>query len=109
MSYYKSREELFSYFNKHSAEKKDELDRHKTRSPLLKSYIIETSSVNHKKDFFDEINNHYDLSELKGDIIEIDDDQEDDKPAAWIEENEILAGSKFDLYAQNPCKKWWGN
>ncbi|PUU87742.1 hypothetical protein [Halanaerobium sp.] len=30
MSYYKSREELFSYFNKHSAEKKDELDRHKT-------------------------------------------------------------------------------
>ena len=85
MSYYKSREELFSYFNKHSAEKKDDLDRHKTRSPLLKSYIIETSSVNRKKDFFDEINNHYDLSELKGDIIEIDDDQEDDKPAAWIE------------------------
>ncbi len=85
MSYKKSREELFSYFNKHSAEKKDELDRHKTRSPLLKSYIIETSSVNQKKDFFDEINNHYDLSELKGDIIEIDDDQEDDKPTAWIE------------------------
>lgn len=85
MSYYKSREELFSYFNKHSAEKKDELDRHKTRSPLLKSYIIETSSVNHKKNFFDEINNHYNLSELKGEIIEIDDDQEDDKPAAWIE------------------------
>ncbi|TDP85651.1 hypothetical protein C7957_14020 [Halanaerobium saccharolyticum] len=85
MSYYKSREELFSYFNKHSAEKKDELDRHKTRSPLLKSYIIETSSVNHKKNFFDEINNHYNLSELKGEIIEIDDDLEDDKPAAWIE------------------------
>ncbi|PTV96843.1 hypothetical protein C8C76_12442 [Halanaerobium saccharolyticum] len=85
MSYYKSREELFSYFNKHSAEKKDELDRHKTRSPLLKSYIIETSSVNHKKNFFDEINNHYNLSELKGEIIEIDDDQEDGKPAAWIE------------------------
>lgn len=85
MSYYKSREELFSYFNKHSAEKKDELDRHKTRSPLLKSYIIETSSVNQKKDFFDEINNHYDSSELKGDIIEIDDNQEDNKPAAWIE------------------------
>lgn len=85
MSYYKSREELFSYFNKHSAEKKDELDRHKTRSPLLKSYIVETSSVNHKKDFFDEINNHYNSSELKGDIIEIDDDQEDGKPAAWVE------------------------
>jgi len=85
MSYYKSRKELFSYFNKHSAEKKDELDRHKTRSPLLKSYIIETSSVNHKKNFFDEINNHYNLSELKGEIIEIDDDLEDDKPAAWIE------------------------
>lgn len=85
MSYYKSREELFSYFNKHSAEKKDELDRHKTRSPLLKSYIVETSCVNKKKDFFDEINNHYNSSELQGDIIEIDDDQEDDKPAAWIE------------------------
>jgi hypothetical protein len=85
MSYYKSREELFSYFNKHSAEKKDELDRHKTRSPLLKSYIIEPSSVNHKKNFFAEINNHYNLSELKGEIIEIDDDLEDDKPAAWIE------------------------
>jgi hypothetical protein len=85
MSYYKSKQELFNYLNKHSAEKKDELDLHKTRSPLLKSYIVETSSKKKEKAFFDEINNYYDLSQLKGNIVEINDDQEDDKPAAWIE------------------------
>jgi len=85
MSYYKSKQELFNYLNKHSAEKKDELDLHKTRSPLLKSYIVETSSKKKEKDFFDEINNYYDLSQLKGNIVEINDDQEDDKPVAWIE------------------------
>jgi hypothetical protein len=57
MSYYKSKKELFNYFNTHSAEKKDELDQHKTKSPLLKSYLVETSSSNKKKDFLAEIEN----------------------------------------------------
>jgi len=85
MSYYKSKEELFNYFNTHSSEKKDELDRHKTKSPLLKSYLVETSSENKKQDLLAEISNHFDISKMTGDILEIDDDQDEKKPAGWIE------------------------
>ena len=85
MSYYKSKEELFNYFNTHSAEKKDELDRHKTKSPLLKSYLVETSSENKRQDLLAEISNHFNISELTGDILEIDDNQDENKPAGWIE------------------------
>ncbi|MCF8002224.1 MAG: hypothetical protein K9K76_10265 [Halanaerobiales bacterium] len=57
MAFFNSRNKLFEYFNKHSSEKKDELDRHKTRSLLLKSYTIETSADNDRGTFIKELMN----------------------------------------------------
>lgn len=72
MAVFTSRDKLFKYFNKHSSERKDELDRHKTNSPLLKSYTIETSSDNDKESFIKEIGSSMEISEITGDIFEID-------------------------------------
>ncbi len=89
MSFFTSRDELFKYFNKHSSEKKDELDRRKTRSPLLKSYTIETSANSDREIFIKEIGSFFDISELKGHILELENDDENEKesnkPIGWLE------------------------
>ena len=98
MAFFDSKNRLFDYFNKHSSEKKDELDRHKTRSPLLKAYTIETSADTDRETFIKELGSYVDLSELNGDIFELEDDnkREDNKPLGWLEP---ISDRYFILYS----------
>jgi hypothetical protein len=84
MSIYNSKDTLYEYFNKYSAEKKDELDENKTNSPLIKTYCFETSSKVGTEEVLNELKQFYLIKKMEGNIFELNGSKQD-KPDGWLE------------------------
>jgi len=80
---------------KYSNEKKDDLDKRKTRSPLLKSYLLETYSKNNMNNFKKEFNN-FEFIQIDDSIYQLEDlnVKEKNKPAGWLE----LLSNRFHIF-----------
>ncbi len=87
MTFYKAKDDLYDYFNKYSAEKKDELDERKTNSPLLKIYNFETSSIHDGNEVLNVFKQFYEIKEMEGNIFELNSGNYKDKnkPDGWLE------------------------
>ncbi|MFW5873740.1 MAG: hypothetical protein ACOCVD_03585 [Bacillota bacterium] len=95
MSNFISKRDLFKYFMKYSSEKKDELDKRKTRSPLLKSYLLETYSQNKVNNFKREFKN-FEFNQIDNDVYQVEDlnGKTKDKPVGWLE----LLSNRFHVF-----------
>lgn len=86
MPKFKTKIDLFEFFNKYTVERKDELNERRVNLPLLKSYILETFAGGTDETIIQEIKgNGLQIETMEGNCYEIRDYENKKEPLGWLE------------------------